>query len=68
VADLQELHCGNNQLTELDVSKLANLHSLDARWNRLSQINAAKLAASCEIKVDAHVKVIAQSGQRWGTE
>jgi Leucine-rich repeat (LRR) protein len=68
VADLQELHCGNNQLTELDVSKLSNLHSLDARWNRLSQINAATLAASCEIKVDPHVKVIEQNGKRWGTE
>jgi Leucine-rich repeat (LRR) protein len=68
VLDLQELHCGNNQLTELDVSRLVNLHSLDARWNCLSQINAAQLAESCEIKVDPHVKVIEQKGQRWGTE
>ena len=43
LVNLEELYCGNNKLTELDVSKLVNVWALYCDENKLTELDVSKL-------------------------
>jgi len=54
LVNLEELYCGNNKLTELDVSKLVNLEWLYCHCNELTELDLSNLVKLEVLQCDSN--------------